>query len=69
MDLKQLRKKRKLTQNEVAVLTGTTSQYISMIERGERIPSDEMKFKLSKIYQAKLEDIFLICWRTQSSEK
>ena len=69
MDLKQLRKKRKLTQNEVAVLTGTTSRYISMIERGERIPSDEMKFKLSKIYQTKLEDIFLICWRTQSSEK
>lgn len=69
MTLKQLRQERNLTQEDVAKLTGLTSRYISMIETGGRIPSDKVKSKLAKVYQKKIEDIFLICWGTQSSVK
>ena len=62
MTLKQLRQERNLTQEDVAKLTGLTSRYISMIETGCRIPSDRVKSKLAKVYQKKVEDIFLICW-------
>lgn len=57
--MKQLRKTKGLTQEQVAKLTDTTITYISMLENGKRNASDEMKKKLSKIYDCEITDIFL----------
>ena len=45
-NMQELRIKNNFTQEEVAKKTGVTKDYISMIERGVRNPSDKMKEKL-----------------------
>ena len=64
--LKELRKKKKLTQEQVAKLTDTTVTFISLLENGKRNASDEMKKKLAKIYDCKSVDIFLALQLTES---
>ena len=48
MTFKELRLKNKLTQEQVAEKSGFSKDYISMIERGERNPSDKAKLYLQK---------------------
>lgn len=69
MNLKQLRKKTNLTQNEVAKLSGLTIRFISDIENGRRNPSDNSKKKLAKIYKVPVVEIFLACQRTNCSKQ
>lgn len=57
--LKELREKKKLTQEQVAKLSDTTVTFISLLENGKRNASDEMKKKLAKIYGCEVVDIFL----------
>lgn len=64
-NIKELRIKNKLTQEEVAKKSDVTKDYISMIERGERNPSDKMKEKLAKIYKTSIVQIFLACQTTK----
>lgn len=64
--LKSLRLKNNLTQNEVAKKTDTTITYISLLENGHKNPSDKMKEKLAKLYNCKIEDIFLAIKLTKS---
>lgn len=68
MNLKQLREKANLTQNEVSKLTGLTIKFISDIENGRRNPSDNSKKKLAKAYKASVVEIFLACQRTNCSK-
>ena len=58
-NLQELRIKNGLTQKQVAMITNKTETYISLIENGRRNPSDKMKIMLAKLYNCKIEDIFL----------
>jgi len=69
MTLKKLREKAKLTQEQVAKLTGFTVRYISLLENGERNPSDNAKTNLAKAYRVPVVDIFLASQRTKCSKK
>ena len=64
-NIQELRIKNNLTQDEVAKETGVTKDYISMIERGIRNPSDKMKEKLAKLYNTTVVQIFLSYQRTK----
>lgn len=64
--LRELREKKKLTQEQVAKLTDTTVTFISLLENGKRNASDEMKKKLAKAYDCKIVDIFLALQLTDS---
>lgn len=65
LNMQELRIKNGLTQDEVAKETGVSKDYISMIERGVRNPSDKMKERLAKLYNTTVVQIFLACNRTK----
>ena len=46
------------TLDEVAKALGVTSMAVSLWERGERIPSDDIKIKIAAFYGASVTDIF-----------
>ena len=64
-DIRELRIKNKFTQEEVAKETGVTKDYISMVERGIRNPSDKLKERLAVLYNTTVVQIFLACRRTK----
>ena len=68
-NLQELRINKNLTQEEVGKLTDTTKDYISLLERGKRNPSDKMKEKLAKIYGVNIVQIFLAAQRTKCTTK
>ena len=69
MNLKDLRIKAKLTQEQLAKLAGFSIKYISEMENGRRNPSDKAKKKLARPLKVKPVDIFLACQRTNCSNK
>lgn len=64
---KDLRLKCKLTQEQVAEKSGFSKDYISMIERGERNPSDKAKAIFADIFNVPIVQIFLATQRTIST--
>ena len=56
--LKNLRKKKKYTQFEVSKIVGISVSAVTNYESGIRIPRDEIKIKLAKLYDSTVEDIF-----------
>ena len=69
IDMKELRLKRKLTQEQLAEKTGFSKDYISMIERGERNPSDKAKAVFAEALNVPIVQIFLATQRTKSTTK
>lgn len=67
MTFKELRLKNKLTQEQVAEKSGFSKDYISMIERGERNPSDKAKAIFAEIFNVPIVQIFLATQRTIST--
>ena len=67
--LQDFRIQKGLTQEELAKLTETTKDYISLLERGKRNPSDKMKAKLAKIFDVEIVQIFLAVQRTKCCTK
>ncbi len=56
-----LRKKMKMTQEELATLTGVTRQTIISLEQGRYNPSLELAIKIKKALKQKhVEDVFKI---------
>ena len=47
--LRQLREKKKLTQEQASKELDVTKEYLSMLERAERNPSDKMKEKMADL--------------------
>lgn len=47
-----------LTQEQVAKALGVCTSSIGMYERGERIPRDEVKTAIAKLYDTTVQDIF-----------
>ena len=57
--LQELRKEKKLTQEQTAKILTITKEYLSMLENGDRNPSDPLKEKMAKLYNCSIADIFL----------
>jgi putative transcriptional regulator len=56
--LKELRQKRKLTQEELALALGVTRQTIISIENNKYDPSLRLALKISQFFKVYVEDIF-----------
>lgn len=63
--LKELRESRGMTQEEASNEFEITKEYLSMLERGERNPSDKLKEKMAKFYNVSMYYIFLTCNETK----
>ena len=58
--ISQLRKQRKITQEELANKVGVTRQTITSIETGKYIASLPLAFKIAKFFDMSIEEIFSI---------
>ncbi len=56
--LRDLRKKRKITQEQLAELVGVSRQSINAIERGKYTPSTVLSLKISEIFNTSVNKIF-----------
>jgi y4mF family transcriptional regulator len=56
--VRQLRKERKLTQSKLAELIGLSTNFIGMIERGERNTTVDKIFKLAEAFNISLSEFF-----------
>jgi XRE family transcriptional regulator, regulator of sulfur utilization len=56
--LRQWRKARGWTLAETSDLTGVSSSYLSLVERGEREPPAAMKVQIARGLSAKVSDLF-----------
>nr|DAG17115.1 MAG TPA: Repressor protein CI [Caudoviricetes sp.] len=56
--LGNLRLKKNVSQSQVAESLGITKAAVSQYESGQRIPSDEVKIKLSNYYGVSVQDLF-----------
>ena len=63
--LKDLRENKSLTQEQAAKILDVTKEYLSMLERGKRNPSDKMKERMCDLYNCKIEQIFSACRGTR----
>lgn len=57
--LQELRNNRKLNQEQASKLLTITKEYLSMLENGDRNPSDNLKEKMARLYNCDIADIFL----------
>ena len=67
--LQDLRKQKNLTQEQTSKILGVTKEYLSMLETGDRNPSDSLKLKMSKLYECNIADIFLAINSTKRLKK
>ena len=58
--IKELRKVRKLSQEELADAVGTTRQTITSIETGKYVASLPLAYRIAKYFGLKIEDVFLM---------
>lgn len=56
--LQDLRKENSITQEQASKYLEITKVYLSMLENAERNPSDNLKEKMSKLYNCSIADIF-----------
>lgn len=57
--LREYRTRHELTQEELANRLGITRQTVIAMEKGNYNPSLELAFKIAKLFNVKIEDIFL----------
>ena len=58
--LRELRKQKKLTQEELAEKIGFSPNFVGMIERGERNTTVENLFSIANVLEVSLSDFFNI---------
>ena len=56
--IKELRKERKLSQEELAAAVGTTRQTITSIEVGKYTASLSLAYKIARYFGLRIEDVF-----------
>lgn len=56
--IKQLRKKGKLTQEQLAEMVKVTPKYIQYIESAKRIPSLKLLYRIAKALNIKTKELF-----------
>ena len=57
-NIRQLRKARKLSQEELALAVGTTRQTITSIEVGRYTASLPLAYKIARYFGLRIEDVF-----------
>lgn len=57
--IKELREKNGYTQDDLAVLAEVSRQTIISLEKGKYNPSIQLAFKLGKIFNLSIEEIFI----------
>lgn len=57
--IKSLRNEYNLTQDRLSKLVGVSRQSIVAIESGKYNPSLELAFKIAKVFERKIEDVFI----------
>ena len=57
--IKEFRKKRNLTQEELAFKLKVTRQTINAIEQGKYSPSLELAFKIAEFFKTRIDNIFV----------
>lgn len=57
--LRELRKEKNITQDDLALNIGVSRQTIISIESGKYNPSLELAFKIAKIFNKAIEEIFI----------
>ena len=67
--LQELRREKKLTQEQAAKILEITKEYLSMLENGDRNPSDNLKRKMANLYNCSIADIFLSINSTKCLKK
>ncbi len=58
--LKEVRKKKRVTQEELAKAVGVTRQTIIAIEKGKYLPSLPLALKIAKYLGMRVEEIFVL---------
>lgn len=58
--LKELRARDGLSQTDLAKLTGSSRQTISLIERGDYLPSILIAMKIAKVFKLPVDNVFSI---------
>jgi len=58
--LKELREKAEMTQEDLAVLAGVSRQTIISLEKGKYNPSIILAYKLSRLFDLTIEELFLL---------
>ena len=66
--LKELRENKGLTQEELSKELQITKEYLSMLERGERNPSDKLKSRIATYFGVSISYIFLSINQTKCLE-
>ena len=56
--IRVLRAEKGMTQEELAEKAGVTRQTIIAIEKGKYVPSLELAFKICKVFNKKIEEVF-----------
>lgn len=56
--IKEFRTKRDMTQDELAVLLGTTKQTVSRYEKGDRQANQDVLFQLSNVFNVSIDEFF-----------
>ena len=57
-NIKVLRAEKGVTQEDLAKIAKVTRQTIIAIEKGKYVPSLELAFKICKVFDKKIEEIF-----------
>ncbi len=58
-NIRELRKKKNVTQEKLALEASLNRAYVGYIERGERKPSVDTLAKLAKVLGVKLHELFI----------
>ena len=56
--LREFRARYRMTQEDLARRVGVTRQTIIAIENGKYLPSLRLAFKLAKVFEVRIEDLF-----------
>jgi len=56
--LKQIRRQKNITQDELASMVGVSRQSINAIERGKYVPSTLLSVKISEVFNTTVNSIF-----------
>ena len=56
--IKKLREKKKISQESLAKSINVSPSTVSMYENGERIPRDETKIKIARVFDVTINSIF-----------
>ncbi len=56
--IKELRLKKRLTQEDLAKMVNVRRETIVFLEQGKYVPSLKLAYDISKVFKEKIEDIF-----------